>query len=69
VGSSVGFMWESLRRPVSIIKHFLAVGLLKMRGIGGHAGWRWLFLIEGLLTREYSRRIVFIAKLTASQSP
>ncbi|KPV74735.1 uncharacterized protein RHOBADRAFT_44255 [Rhodotorula graminis WP1] len=27
---------------------FLAVGLLKMRGIGGYAGWRWMFMIEGL---------------------
>ncbi|BGP16411.1 hypothetical protein JCM10213v2_004413 [Rhodosporidiobolus nylandii] len=29
---------------------FLAVGLLKMRGIGGYAGWRWMFLVEGLFT-------------------
>ncbi|TNY22145.1 major facilitator superfamily domain-containing protein [Rhodotorula diobovata] len=29
---------------------FLAVGLLKMRGVGGYAGWRWMFLIEGLFT-------------------
>lgn len=36
---------------VDIITGFAAVGLLKMRGIGGHAGWRWMFLIEGLFTR------------------
>ncbi|GAA6038163.1 hypothetical protein JCM8097_005772 [Rhodosporidiobolus ruineniae] len=29
---------------------FLAVGLLKMRGVLGHAGWRWMFLIEGIIT-------------------
>ncbi|KAL2862688.1 major facilitator superfamily domain-containing protein [Aspergillus lucknowensis] len=29
---------------------FAAVGLLSMRGVGGYAGWRWLFLIEGLFT-------------------
>ncbi|GAA5975659.1 hypothetical protein JCM10908_005233 [Rhodotorula pacifica] len=29
---------------------FLAVGLLKMRGTLGYAGWRWMFLIEGLIT-------------------
>ncbi|KAF9456607.1 allantoate permease [Collybia nuda] len=29
---------------------FLAFGVLRMRGIAGKAGWRWLFLIEGLIT-------------------
>jgi sugar phosphate permease len=34
----------------NIIASFLAVGLLRMRGVLGKAGWQWLFLIEGLLT-------------------
>ncbi|GAA6038191.1 hypothetical protein JCM8097_005786 [Rhodosporidiobolus ruineniae] len=34
----------------NLITAFLAVGLLKMRGVGGYAGWRWMFLIEGLFT-------------------
>lgn len=25
---------------------FLAFGILHFRGVGGQAGWRWLFLIE-----------------------
>ncbi|KAL8688123.1 MAG: hypothetical protein Q9218_005885 [Villophora microphyllina] len=29
---------------------FLAYALAKMDGLGGHAGWRWIFIIEGLLT-------------------
>ncbi|KAL6247683.1 hypothetical protein RBB50_005031 [Rhinocladiella similis] len=28
----------------------LAYGLSKMDGVGGHAGWRWIFLMEGIIT-------------------
>lgn len=28
----------------------LAYGLMQMKGVGGLAGWRWIFIIEGLLT-------------------
>lgn len=28
----------------------LAFGLAKMDGVGGYAGWRWIFIIEGLVT-------------------
>jgi MFS family permease len=33
-----------------IIGSLLAGGFLAMRGIAGWAGWRWLFLIEGLMS-------------------
>ena len=33
-----------------LITAFLGVGLLKMDGIRGYSGWRWMFLIEGLFT-------------------
>ncbi|KAF7323734.1 Allantoate permease [Mycena kentingensis (nom. inval.)] len=33
-----------------IIASFLAFGILHMRGVLGREGWRWLFLIEGLVT-------------------
>jgi predicted MFS family arabinose efflux permease len=28
----------------------MAAGIAEMKGIGGYNGWRWIFLIEGLLT-------------------
>ncbi|VVT48688.1 uncharacterized protein SAPINGB_P001902 [Magnusiomyces paraingens] len=34
----------------SICASLLAFGILRMRGILGWAGWRWLFLLEGIFT-------------------
>ncbi|POY75222.1 hypothetical protein BMF94_1854 [Rhodotorula taiwanensis] len=45
----LAFFW-SINYLASTVTAFLAVGLLKMRGIGGHAGWQWMFAIEGALT-------------------
>lgn len=33
-----------------ILASFLGAELLRLRGVAGMAGWRWLFLIEGLIT-------------------
>ncbi|KAH8901126.1 MFS general substrate transporter [Thozetella sp. PMI_491] len=45
----LGFFWTGLNLA-SIISSLVANGLLRMRGIAGVAGWRWMFLIEGLVT-------------------
>ncbi|KAI5456037.1 major facilitator superfamily domain-containing protein [Mariannaea sp. PMI_226] len=45
----LSFFW-TMMSVADIISALLAAALLNMRGIGGYAGWRWLFLIEGLLT-------------------
>ncbi|OCF32497.1 hypothetical protein I316_05925 [Kwoniella heveanensis BCC8398] len=45
----LSWFWVSLT-TTTIIGSFLAAGLLKLRGHHGLEGWRWLFLIEGVLT-------------------
>ncbi|EXJ60571.1 hypothetical protein A1O7_04724 [Cladophialophora yegresii CBS 114405] len=45
----LGFWWTAMS-IADIIASFLGAGLLDLRGHLGYAGWRWLFLIEGLLT-------------------
>ncbi|KAJ8472610.1 hypothetical protein ONZ45_g16592 [Pleurotus djamor] len=45
----LAYFWVS-SYLTDIVSAFLATGILRLRGVGGHAGWRYLFLIEGLLT-------------------
>ncbi|KAL1310640.1 hypothetical protein AAFC00_000908 [Neodothiora populina] len=45
----LGFFWTAMF-VADILSAFMGFGILHMRGVGGHSGWRWLFLIEGLLT-------------------
>ena len=45
----LSWFWTSLSL-VQIGTSLLAFGILRMRGIAGMAGWRWLFLIEGIFT-------------------
>lgn len=45
----LSFFWTALS-TTQIITSLLAFGILRMRGIHGMEGWRWLFLIEGLVT-------------------
>ena len=43
------FFWIS-NYVADISSAFLATGILRLRGVGGKAGWRYLFLLEGMLT-------------------
>ncbi|KAJ7837429.1 major facilitator superfamily domain-containing protein [Mycena olivaceomarginata] len=45
----LAFFWVS-NYISHIVSAFLATGILRLRGVGGQAGWRYLFLLEGLLT-------------------
>ena len=41
--------WASMTGAI-IIGAFLAYGILHLDGANGIEGWRWLFLIEGIIT-------------------
>lgn len=45
----LSWFWTSLSLCL-ILTSLLAFGILHMRGVAGMAGWRWLFIIEGLFT-------------------
>ncbi|KAF9741409.1 hypothetical protein PMIN02_000962 [Paraphaeosphaeria minitans] len=45
----LGFFWTA-SALADVLGGFLAFGILHLRGVDNKAGWRWLFLIEGLLT-------------------
>lgn len=43
------YFWTTLS-ITGIITSLLAFAILHLRGVAGWGGWRWLFLIEGLIT-------------------
>lgn len=45
----LALFWTTLK-VTDIVAPILAFGLLRLRGLHGQEGWRWLFLIEGLFT-------------------
>ncbi|KAL2421746.1 putative transporter [Exophiala dermatitidis] len=45
----LGFFWTAMSLA-DIVSGFVAYGVLHMRGVHDQSGWRWLFLVEGLLT-------------------
>ncbi|KAI1091747.1 MFS general substrate transporter [Rostrohypoxylon terebratum] len=45
----LGVFWTGMF-IADIVAAIVAYGILHMRGVEGRSGWRWLFLIEGLIT-------------------
>jgi hypothetical protein len=60
----LSFFWTALD-GTQIITSILAFGLLHMRGVHGIAGWRWLFLIEGLITLAVGVSAIFLMPSSA----
>lgn len=45
----LAFFWMSMN-ACNILGSFMAFGILHMRGVHGKAGWRWLFLVECVIS-------------------
>lgn len=63
----LSYFWTTLS-VTGIVTSLLAFGLLHMRGISGWGGWRWLFLIEGLLTFSIGFASFFMMPASAVQT-
>lgn len=61
------YFWTTLSFT-SIITSLLAFALLHLRGVAGWGGWRWLFLIEGLITFTVGVASFFMMPASAVQT-
>ncbi|KAF2089557.1 putative MFS transporter [Saccharata proteae CBS 121410] len=63
----LSFFWTSLSLT-TIVTSLLAFAILHLRGVVGWAGWRWLFLIEGLITLLIGLGSFFLMPASAVQT-
>ena len=60
----LSWFWTTLN-ITAIVTSILAFALLHLDGVHGLAGWRWLFLIEGLITLSVGFASVFLMPASA----
>ncbi len=41
---------KSTQNIASAVSGLMASGLLQLRGVGGLEGWKWLFIVDGIIT-------------------
>ena len=63
----LSFFWTAFDVTV-IIMSLLAFALLHLDGVHGLAGWRWLFLIEGIITLAVGVASFFLMPASAVQT-
>ncbi|KAK0493733.1 MFS general substrate transporter, partial [Armillaria luteobubalina] len=49
LATHLAWFW-GIQTIASAVSDLMASGLLQLRGIGGLEGWKWLFLIDGIIT-------------------
>ncbi|KAH8913098.1 MFS general substrate transporter [Coniochaeta sp. PMI_546] len=63
----LSYFWTSLS-VTGILTSLLAFALLHLRGVNGWGGWRWLFLVEGLITFLVGIASFFLMPASAVQT-
>ncbi|KAI1822577.1 MFS general substrate transporter [Xylaria intraflava] len=63
----LSLFWTTLS-VTGVVTSLLAFALLHLRGVLGWAGWRWLFLIEGLITLVVAIASFFMMPASAVQT-
>ncbi|KAI1197418.1 MFS general substrate transporter [Nemania serpens] len=63
----LSYFWTTLS-ATGIATSLLAFALLHLRGVAGWAGWRWLFLIEGIITFAVGVSSFFMMPASAVQT-
>lgn len=63
----LSYFWATLSVTATLTS-LMASGLLQMRGFYGWAGWRWLFLVEGLITLSVGFASFFLMPASAVQT-
>ncbi|KAL2002439.1 hypothetical protein VTN02DRAFT_6780 [Thermoascus thermophilus] len=63
----LSFFWATLS-VTGIITSLLAFALLHLDGVHGIAGWRWLFLVEGIITLSVGIASFFLMPASAVQT-
>ncbi|CAH0053637.1 unnamed protein product [Clonostachys solani] len=61
-------LFWTVRRITDIVAPLLAFGVLRMRGVLGYEGWRWLFLIEGIIMLSIGVWSIFMMAPSPTQT-